>query len=236
MGVKLRGRGKIAYKWIDKKVGNLLDIGCASGYFTVYFKNKAKKVYGVDVKNEMIDEAKKLYPEIKFFVIKSEKLPFNSNMFDVVTILDVLEHVKDDKKMITEIDRILKKDGLLIMSVPHKGLFTFLEPDYIKTSIPSVYKLFYFLIKRRKPQINSYIHKHYSLMEINKLTKNKFEIINLHIGGSILSTILSYIEILFLRLFNRNYLYNLLTPIKNFDYSINYGKFGDNLIIKAKKI
>ncbi len=105
----LRGRSKFAYNWIDYKVKDILDVGCASGYFTVHFKDKAKNVYGVDVKKDLIDEAKNKYKEINFKLIKSEKLPFKDNMFDVILLLDVLEHVNNDKLMINEIYRVLKK-------------------------------------------------------------------------------------------------------------------------------
>ncbi|MDP6642287.1 MAG: class I SAM-dependent methyltransferase [Candidatus Nanoarchaeia archaeon] len=231
----LRGRSKFAYNWTDK-VGNILDVGCASGYFTVHFKDKAKNVYGVDIKKDLIDEAKKKYKDINFKLIKSEKLPFKANMFDVVLLLDVLEHVNNDKLMIDEIYRVLKKDGLLILSVPHKGLLTFLDPDNLKITMPSLYKLLYVIVKRKFPIIKNEIHKHYSFEEINRLIENKFRINKLHIGGSIISTLTSYFEIIIARLFNRNYFNNAFTIIKNLDYSINYRRIGDNIIIRAKKI
>ena len=233
---KLQTRAKLAYEIIPNNTNNLLDVGCASGYSTIFFKNKARNVYGVDVIKKLIEEGKKKYKNINFKLIKSEKLPFKSDFFDVVTILDVLEHVNKDNLMINEIYRVLKKDGILILSVPNKGLLTFLDADNIKTTMPFLYKILYLSVKRKYPEMKKEVHKHYSLYEIKNLMKNKFEIKKLHIGSSIISTLMSYFEILSLRSFNRIYFESVIVSIKNLDYGINYGKIGDNILIKANKI
>lgn len=233
---RLQTRAKKAYNWLPNKIDRLLDVGCASGYFTIYFKNKARNVYGIDVNKEFIYRAKKKYKNIDFRLLKSKKLPFKSNFFDVVTILDVLEHVNDDQTMINEIYRILKKDGILILSVPHKGLFSFLDPDNLKITMPFLYKSLYYLIKRKNPKIVNEEHRHYNVEELNKIFNNKFRINKVHIGSSIISTIITYIEIFTSRLLNKRYFENFFINLKNIDYDINYGTFGDNIIIKAIKI
>ncbi len=233
---KLQTRAKITYDWLPNNINNLLDIGCASGYFTVYFKDKAKDVYGVDINKDLINEAKNKYKGINFKLLKSKKLPFRSNFFDVVTILDVLEHVNDDKIMINEIHRVLKKDGLLILSVPNKGLLTFLDADNIKITIPEAYKILYYFVRGKFPEIKKGIHKHYSIEEVKELIRNKFKINKIHIGSSIISTLVSYFEVLSLRIFNKRYFDSFLTMIKNVDYSVNYRRFGDNIILRANKI
>jgi SAM-dependent methyltransferase len=45
-------------------------------------------------------------------------LPFEDNTFDVITILDVLEHLDDDRAMLRELHRVLRRGGLLLLSVP----------------------------------------------------------------------------------------------------------------------
>jgi SAM-dependent methyltransferase len=49
-------------------------------------------------------------------------LPFKAQYFDTIFLIEVLEHIKNDEAVITEIGRILKKKGTLIMSVPHPPL------------------------------------------------------------------------------------------------------------------
>ncbi|MFW9826077.1 MAG: class I SAM-dependent methyltransferase [Candidatus Thorarchaeota archaeon] len=47
------------------------------------------------------------------------RLPYRDESFDFVAALDVLEHIKDDKLAISEISRVLKKDGIIMITVPH---------------------------------------------------------------------------------------------------------------------
>ena len=48
------------------------------------------------------------------------RLPFRNESFDFVSALDVLEHIKDDKLAVSEISRILKKNGIAVITVPHR--------------------------------------------------------------------------------------------------------------------
>ncbi|MHA2277931.1 MAG: class I SAM-dependent methyltransferase, partial [Candidatus Kariarchaeaceae archaeon] len=58
------------------------------------------------------------------------KLPYRDESFDLVSALDVLEHVKDDQMAIYELSRILKKSGIAVITVPHKRKF-YTEQDRI---------------------------------------------------------------------------------------------------------
>ena len=51
------------------------------------------------------------------------KLPYKNETFDFISALDVLEHIKDDNLAVSEICRILKKNGLLVLTVPHRMKF-----------------------------------------------------------------------------------------------------------------
>ncbi|MFX1592985.1 MAG: class I SAM-dependent methyltransferase [Promethearchaeota archaeon] len=48
------------------------------------------------------------------------RLPYRDESFDFVSALDVLEHIKDDEIAVSEISRILKKNGIVVITVPHK--------------------------------------------------------------------------------------------------------------------
>jgi len=48
------------------------------------------------------------------------RLPFREKSFDFASVLDVLEHIKDDELAISEISRILKKNGIVLITVPHR--------------------------------------------------------------------------------------------------------------------
>lgn len=108
---------------IKKNKINILDIGCASGGFLEKFgkfleqnRNYKLNLYGIDiVKNQELSKKKK----IKFYLIKKgEKYPFPKNSFNIITLIDVLEHIKNERFVLKEIYRILKRDGYIVLSVP----------------------------------------------------------------------------------------------------------------------
>jgi len=104
--------------------GRILDIGC--GAYPYFLANtEFKQKYGVD-KSETITQysdppgtPNPLHLQQWDFT-KQPQLPFENNYFNVVTILAVLEHIEppNTRPLISEIFRILQKDGLLILTTP----------------------------------------------------------------------------------------------------------------------
>jgi len=111
-------------KTIRISKGNLLDIGCGGGRFTEsipYYFPKVN-IHGCDVSSTAISYAKKLGSgKVKYDVIKNKRLPYKNNFFDVCICLDVLEHVPNIKFFLSEVKRVLKKDGKFFLIVPCEG-------------------------------------------------------------------------------------------------------------------
>jgi len=95
----------------------ILSVGCGVGG-EVFFLKQFGKIYGIDVNETAIEYCKKAGLGDDVMQANAESIPFGDNTFDIVFILDVLEHVRDDKKAMREIYRVLKKDGLLVLTVP----------------------------------------------------------------------------------------------------------------------
>lgn len=109
-------------KLIEKysKKGKILDIGTAGGSFLHVAKKRGWEVYGIEPNKWLCEWSKKNYGlDIKPGTLSDYK--FEDNYFDVVTLWDVLEHVPDPKALLSEINNILKKDGLLIVNYPDIG-------------------------------------------------------------------------------------------------------------------
>lgn len=104
--------------------GKILDIGCHGGKFTeiIAQKTKAKEVYGIDISSSAIKFAHKRLPKFKFKVANAQDLPFPDRFFDGVTCLEVLEHVDYPEEVLSEIGRVLKRDGWAIILVPTENL------------------------------------------------------------------------------------------------------------------
>lgn len=101
-----------------KKGERILDLGCGNGRL-FEIKNDAE-YFGVDTSSKMIEIAKKSYPQGKFFVTSPLSLPFQDQFFNKVFCLSVFHHIPSFKyrmQFLKEIKRVLKKDGVLILSV-----------------------------------------------------------------------------------------------------------------------
>lgn len=100
----------------------VLDIACGTGYGSLHLlRSGAKKVIGVDISKEAIDYAKSKYQKrgIKFLQGNAENIPLESGASDVIVSIETIEHLKNPEKFLKEIKRVLKKDGLVIISTPN---------------------------------------------------------------------------------------------------------------------
>jgi len=101
--------------------GKVLDVGCGSG--RNFIKLKGIKIFGIDFSQKMLDLAKKRAKEIKIKVdlkkAESNNLPFENNYFDAVlcyALLHCIDSKKDRKKTIEEVYRVLKPNGIALIS------------------------------------------------------------------------------------------------------------------------
>ncbi len=117
-------RYKFAIPYVTDKA--VLDMACGEGYGTASLSLKAKSVIGVDIANEVINDAKKKYTlgksnNIRFICSDAiEYLEHNDTVFDVIISYETVEHVKDYLLFLTLIKKNLKNGGTLILSTPNK--------------------------------------------------------------------------------------------------------------------
>jgi len=112
----------------DQKYGNLLDIGCGTGYLIdMLSKNHKAEYTGLDLSPEMIKEAnKKKIKNATFVEGRSDDLPFEDNTFDIVTCSQSFHHYPETDKPLKETLRVLKPGGLYIISDTGVGPFRML--------------------------------------------------------------------------------------------------------------
>jgi 2-polyprenyl-3-methyl-5-hydroxy-6-metoxy-1,4-benzoquinol methylase len=101
-----------------RKGGKVLDIGCGTGDRLDVLRERGFETYGV----ETSDSADYATDHLKLNVVKGDLFSahFPGAFFDMVTLYNVLEHTHHPVGVIREINRILKKEGLLIIQVPNK--------------------------------------------------------------------------------------------------------------------
>ncbi len=101
----------------------ILDAGCGDGRFLGEMKNKgANQLYGIDYSERAVSFAKILVPEAKIQTGDLFSLPYENNFFDMIFMIEVLEHIQLYKvdNVLKELKRVLKKDGEIIITVPSK--------------------------------------------------------------------------------------------------------------------
>lgn len=128
-------RYKVAKRKIysAQKSGRILDIGCGSVPLFLTSVNFAEK-YGLDknIEARVAEEMKKQgIVLINHYIEEEEKLPFDENFFDVVSMLAVFEHIEPEQlvRIHREINRVLKPGGIYVMTTPAfwtEGLLKFL--------------------------------------------------------------------------------------------------------------
>lgn len=143
----------------------VLDIGCHGGRFTQEMASflPEVKMAGIDPDQEAIAYARKRLPDFSFKEAFVENLPFRDESFDLVTCLEVLEHVSDPQKAVSEMRRCLKKDGCLVVMVPTESL---------------LFQAVWFLWTKNKGKIWQEAHLHQFRDERleNLLAENGFEV------------------------------------------------------------
>ncbi len=103
-----------------KSEGKILDFGCGNGRLVDFLEGTELDYVGVDTSHKLIEIARKEYPSKSFVKIEDEKrLPFDDNEFDMVFSIAVFHHFtpKMTDNALMEINRVIKKDGILILTI-----------------------------------------------------------------------------------------------------------------------
>jgi SAM-dependent methyltransferase len=93
----------------------ILDAGCARGRFLKQLTTLQARLYGVDLTETFVASARRNVPEATFARGSLSALPFASATFDAVYCIEVLEHLPDTKLALSEMIRVLKPGGTLLV-------------------------------------------------------------------------------------------------------------------------
>jgi SAM-dependent methyltransferase len=105
---------QFALKYVRGK--SVLDWGCGTGYGSHMLAGTADKVTAADISDEAIEYAKKNFSADNLVFKNISELP--DQKFDIITAFQVIEHVRNGKKLISDIGTFLNHDGCLLISTP----------------------------------------------------------------------------------------------------------------------
>jgi 2-polyprenyl-6-hydroxyphenyl methylase/3-demethylubiquinone-9 3-methyltransferase len=121
------------FEYFDRHLPNwngvkVLDVGCGGGFSCEFMAKRGAIVSGVDLSPACIESARlhaqKTRLTIDYRAGVAEQLPFESNQFDCVVCVDVLEHIADLAQTLREVSRVLKPGGIFFFDTPNRTLFS----------------------------------------------------------------------------------------------------------------
>jgi ubiquinone/menaquinone biosynthesis C-methylase UbiE len=138
---------RYAFAW-DKLAGRRgrhLDLGCGEGEFlSTLSTTTSLECSGADPHPGYLARIRRECADLPLHLIPvNGRLCFGDSEFDSVSLLDVLEHAPDEGRLLDEVYRLLAPGGLLVLTVPQRHIFSFLDPDNAKFRFPRFHRLVY---------------------------------------------------------------------------------------------
>ncbi len=123
-----------------------LDFGAHDGKVIIELVRTGvvKKAIGLDANTEVVKSSQPLLPpnvELVSITV-GQKLPFQDETFSSASLFGVLEHIHDQDKILNELKRVTKKGGLIVVAVPGKHFFSFMNMGNWKFVFPRIHRLF----------------------------------------------------------------------------------------------
>ena len=103
------------------KFERILDVGCGDGNFAMLIARacKAKEVYGIEISEKGAELARKNGVKCYQLDVDEEDFPFEDNYFDAIFAGEIIEHLYDTDHFLDEIYRVLKPNGILVLTTPN---------------------------------------------------------------------------------------------------------------------
>jgi len=100
--------------------GRFLDVGCAEGYLVMAAKKIGKwSCFGIDIQMNRLRYAHSYDPILPLCIGADDQLCFKDETFDIITMTHLLEHTFDPLNTLMELSRILRRKGVLVVTVPN---------------------------------------------------------------------------------------------------------------------
>jgi SAM-dependent methyltransferase len=142
-GELLEAEHLVRYLWAVGAVAgrDVLDLGCGNGYGCALIASVggAQRCVGVDVAEDAIAQARERYgadERLEFLRADAAALSLDDSSFDAVTCFETIEHVDDPAALVAEAARVLRPDGLFIVSSPNRAQYPPGNPYHVKEFLP----------------------------------------------------------------------------------------------------
>jgi len=165
MGVDKSWRRKacdLAYEFYGKdSLDKIVDVACGTGDMMDFWRSRAElsgvaigEIVGVDPSNGMVDVAREKYPKFNYHISKATEIPLEDASADFLSITYGIRNVVERKEALDEFNRVLKKDGLVVIL------------EFMKNENPSLLgQIRDFYMNRILPKVGGFISKNLEAYE-----------------------------------------------------------------------
>jgi ubiquinone/menaquinone biosynthesis C-methylase UbiE len=103
----------------------VLEVGCGHGHHLKFSNQAYQSYFGLDIEIKFLETLLNRYPENSVINGDAYGLPFKNHSVDCVLSIYNFEHLRELDKALEEISRVLKPDGMLLLSIPAEGGFLY---------------------------------------------------------------------------------------------------------------
>lgn len=230
--------------WIPSDCESLLDVGCNVGELLSDFRAcyPNLQLAGIDINQSATEAAKAKVPDAEIHQGFGFKLPFAASRFQYVTCIEVIEHVPeaDRPALLSEIRRVLRPGGRLILRCPHDGIFSWLDAQNLRFRFPRLYKNFVGEGTRdsnyREAAEELVWHHHFTREELLSVAGAGWEVEECRFGGLILFPISDIVRWPFYRAKRYdNWLVKLMARMATSELAVSFGKSSYGILLVLKK-
>ena len=214
------GYDRYGFAWQHVPAGGAahLDFGCGDGRFLAALASKGcGRLVGVDISREAVEQARQRCGGAEIVhLMQVAPLPFPDGTFSSTSLMDVLEHVYEQDALLGELQRVLQAGGTLIVTVPRRHVFSFLDVGNLKFRFPKLHRWCYCRRHTRAEYERRYLanpdglvgdvsaqkrwHEHFTQPRLAEmLSRNGFEAVAFD-GAGFFLRILKPVDLLFRRL------------------------------------
>jgi SAM-dependent methyltransferase len=233
------GRWGRARRWLPADALHVLDVGCSFGYGSAAIAAAGppgRIVVGVERDSDHLARAARDFPWVRILDADATDLPLPDGCADAVILLDVIEHIAEPERVLSEARRVLGPRGTIIVTVPHAGLLGGLDALNL-----------YAALRHRRPSLppleaatesDGGPHRHYQLSELRAALAPWFVVDRTSRTGLGLQELVTIAMIAARVGLRAHWLARALMPVhfivSAVDYALPAGPLAYNLAVRAR--